>query len=459
MRRSPLVILLGAVVLAGVLVSPVVCADVGVVPFDSGTRVVREVAEALTGMGRGILEAYPWGSDIFLGLVSLLPQSARISAMEWGMRLSLGVSPDRASDVSVDALAGWCVAQYPGDEKYPVIVVGSPNGAVAHLSALLGAPFLTTSFGLTFRHPTIDPDDIDAYRQTSTIAAERILAANPDGGYEIICHDDPLHDRSMVRVADFLRIKLLDLPEVYRDFVRERLAPGGTVILIDCTYSWPQISLGDGAYLQVGGLGAVDASDYLKQWEIADPTELRRESEWGCPEAFANAVINEATSEGIRVIRIAYDQPADYSLLAYNAYLACENVRSGRVLIDCFNHMNPRTNLETGIPGLWLPFNTTDGVDLVRRALDDRTFTTVYVALLPSFARSPDTVSLEGWAGAIQPYGPLEWIGIDPAEYPADPLAPYRFAHDMSSLRVALTLDSPLHLPLEILDSLLYSQR
>ncbi|MCK4394199.1 hypothetical protein KAX17_14970, partial [Candidatus Bipolaricaulota bacterium] len=33
--------------------------------FDSGTRVVREIAEALTGQGKSILEYYPPGSRLF----------------------------------------------------------------------------------------------------------------------------------------------------------------------------------------------------------------------------------------------------------------------------------------------------------------------------------------------------------------------------------------------------------
>jgi len=446
---------LGLALLASASSAVPAVTDVDVVSFDSGTRVVREVAEALTGNGRSILEAYPWGSNVFLGVISLLPESARIAAIEWGMRVSLGLPPNRADDVSIDVLARWCIAQYPDDVQYPVIVLGSPNGAVAHLAALLRAPFLTTSFGLTFRHPTIDPDDIDAYRRTSLATAERIRVSNPAGNYEIVCHVDPLHDRSMVRVADFVRIKLLDVPESYRAFVHEHLAPGGTIVLINCTYRWPQVPLGPGIFLQVGGLGAVEPAEYVDRWSIDGTVELRRESEWGCPQAFADAVIDDAATAGIRVLEIARDHPADYSLLAYDAYLACDHVRSDTVLIDCFNHLNPRTNLETGIPGLWLPFNTTDGFELVARALEGRTFSTVYVAPLPSFARSPDTASLDAWSRWIDPVGDVEWIGVRPTRYPADPFAPYRFARDMARLRDTMALEPPLRLTIEALELLL----
>ena len=449
---------LGMVLLVGMVPASAAYADnvkVKVVPFDSGTRVVREVAEALTGTGRSILESYPRGSEIFLGIVSLLPERARIAAIEWGMRLSLGYSPDWAAKVSVDALAEWCVAQYPGDERYPIIVLGSPNGAVAHLASLLGAPFLTTSFGLAFRHPTIDPDNLDAYRQTSQAAAQQIIAANPAGNYEIICHYDPIHDRSMVRVADFIRIKLLDLPVSYRAFIRDRLTPDGVLVLVNCTYNWPQLPLARGAFLQIGGLGAVEPAEYLERWESDDPVEMRRESEWGCPEAFADAVVHYAEASGIRLLEIERDHPVEFSLLAYTAYLACDNIRSETLLIDSFNHLNPRTNIETGIPGLWLPFNTQDGLALVDRALHNRTIDTVYFAPLPSFVQSPDTASLDAWAELISPHGVLEWMGIRPDKYPADPLAPFRFIRDMTLLRDTLQQDTPLRLPIETLAMLL----
>jgi hypothetical protein len=63
---------------------------VGVERFDSGTRVVREVAEALTGRGRSILECYPPGSALYLWFLSLLPEELRIAGIEWGMALGGG---------------------------------------------------------------------------------------------------------------------------------------------------------------------------------------------------------------------------------------------------------------------------------------------------------------------------------------------------------------------------------
>ncbi len=423
--------------------------------FDSGTRVVREVAEALTGEGRSILECYPWGSRTFLGLVNLFPERTRIALVEWGMRLSVGHNAKKAGRLDIDSLPRWCVDQYPQDDRqYEAIVVGSPNGAVAHLAALLGAPFLTTSFGLTFRHPTIDADDSLAYLESGRAIVDPILAANEGEGFELIVHYDPLHDRPLVRVVDFVRVKLREIPPCYRDFIDRHLAPGGRLILVDCTYAWPQYELRDRAYLQVGGLGGVPPETFLERWPLDLPVSIRRESEWGCPEGFASSVTRSAVDRGVAIVEIRLDRPWDYSLLAYRAYLACEGVRERSLWIDSFNQLNPRTNVETGLPALWLPFNTVEGPALIEDALRGKTFDRILFVPLPSFAESPDTAPLASWIDLLSRHGDVELVGIDPDRFPADPLAPFRFVDRMTDLRETFRLDRPLRLGAEALANL-----
>ena len=424
--------------------------------FDSGTRVVREVAEALTGRGNSILECYPFGSKLFLWLLSLLPEAARIGAMEWGMRLSVGNSPKRLEDLDVNCLPGWCVEQYPATNRgYEAIVIGSPNGGVAHLAALLHAPFLTTSFGLTFKRPPIEADDLESYHKSGQVLVKTLLEQNERESFEVISHYDALHDRSLVKFVNFVRIKLLELPESYRDFILENLAPGGKLILINCGYRWPQYRIAERSFLQVGGLGGISPSEYMKSWPLELPIETRRESEWGCPEAFGEAVKDFAAEHGIEVLELEYDHPQGYSLLAYNAYLTCKGARQDEILLDCFNHQNPRTNIETGIPGLWLPFNTEDGLSFAKEFLEGKTFKRIYFTLLPSFARSPDTASLDDWIALLSRHGELHLVGVDPRTFPADPLAPFRFASDMKNLRQHYKLSTPLKLDLAALEELL----
>ena len=425
--------------------------------FDSGTRVVREIAEALTGEGKSILECYPPGSRLFLGLLSLLSENVRIAGIEWGMSLSVGQKPEELVGFDVSSLVEWCASQYPDtDHGYQAIMVGSPNGGIAHLASLLRAPFLTTSFGLTFRHPPIKPDELEAYYEAGSKLAATILNNNPDEEIEVVNHYDPLHDRSLVRYVNFLRIKLLELPEVYQEFILGNLAPGGKIILINCRYQWPQYVVAERSFLQVGGLGGISPQDYLERWLLNLPLEERRESEWGCPGEFATAVKDFAEDHGIKVIKIDFDHPQEYGLLAYRAYLACEGVKGKEILFDCFNHQNPRTNIQTGIPGLWLPFNTEDCLAFAQRFLNDKKFERIYLTLLPSFARSPDTATLESWRELLSHHGKLELLGINPRTFPADTLAPFRFVGQMRGLRKKYRLSRSLELELSSLEELLW---
>lgn len=428
----------------------------GITPvcFDSGTRVVQEVAEALSGQGRSVLNCYPFGSELFLGLLSLLPESLRIAGIEWGMSVSLG-EPARSLDSFDPAhLAAWCTSKYP-HRAYPAIVVGSPNGGVAHLVSLLHAPFLTTSFGLAIKHPPIDPDDLDAYAATGDRYAATLLERAATGSIEVIDHYDPLHDRSLVKYVNFLRVKLLSLPSSYREFIRKNLAPGGKIILVDCTYPWQQFRVGKGSYFQIGGLGAVTADEYLKNWGRDLPLERREESEWGCPPEFSASVKQYAMEEGIELIEIRYPHPSDYGRLSYRAYLASAGVRENEIMFDCFNYQNPLTNLQTGIPALWMPYNTQDSLSFVRGFLAGREFSHIYLALLPSFARSPDTAKLDSWKDLLSLHGKLDLLGIDPRTFPADTLAPFRYAKEMKRLRQHYLLSTPLELDVSTLERLL----
>lgn len=417
--------------------------------FDSGTRVVREVAEALTGRGRSILECYPPGSEFFLWLLSFLPEDGRIAGIEWGISLGVGNSPKRLEGFDPSSLPEWCIEQYPAD-GYEAIIVGSPNGGIAHLAALLRAPFLTTSFELSFRHRPFEPDELQRYHESGKGLAEAIL--NKGEGIEVINHYDPLHDRSLVRYVNRLRVKWVELPEAYQGFILENLAPRGKIVLVECGWRWPQYLVADRSFLQVGGLGGVSPEEYLERWELDLPLLERRESEWGCPEGFASSVRDFAARRGIELLEIGLDHPQDYSLLAYRAYLESAGARRGEILFDCFNHQNPRTNVQTGIPALWLPFNAADSLAFAQGFLEGREFERIYLTLLPSFSRSPDTVPLERWVELLSRHGELELLGTDPRLFPADTLAPFRFAARMRGLRRRHRLPKPLKLDLSALE-------
>ncbi|MCR4404735.1 MAG: hypothetical protein NUW06_05635 [Candidatus Acetothermia bacterium] len=409
--------------------------------FDSATRTVREVALALEGGGDGPGEVYPRGAGIFLRAVGLLPEAARIRAIEWGLARFLGRSSAQLRELDPATLTRWCISQYPS-RPYRAIVVGSPSGAVAHLAALLGAPFLTSSFLLSFRH-RIAPDDIQSYREFGERVAARLLERHEE--FEAINHYDPLHDRALIKHADLLRLRLVRLPEAYCQFIREHLARDGCLILISCTYPWPQYRLGERSFLQVGGLGGVSPEEFLRRWSLQQPLEERPESEWGCPPGLAQEVRRFARESRLELLELQLDHPQRYSLLAYRAYLAA-GAREDELMLDCFTYINPYTNLITAIPALWLPYNDRESFGFARRFVAERGFARIYLALATSFARCEDTVAFAEWARLLERKGQLELLGVDPRRYPADPWAPFAYRGKLARLREARAREERIHL-------------
>jgi hypothetical protein len=392
---------------------------------------------------------------LFLGLLSLFPEPWRVAGIDWGISLGVGDPPEHISSLEVEKLFTWCVRQYPQDRSYSAVVVGSPNGAVAHLAALLRAPLLTSSLLLAFRRPAISPEDVKGAQEYARPLL-KTLTQSQRTPLEAVHHYDPLHDRLLVKHASLIRLKLHALPGAYQAFIRERLEPDGTLVLINCRYRWPQYRLSERAYVQIGGLGGVPSAEYLQRWPLRLPLEVRRESEWGCPEPFAESIREFADQEGFELLEIALDHPWDYSLLAYKAYLTCEGVRQGWVLFDCFNQQNPRTNVLTGLPAVWLPFNTQDAFKQTQDFLKGKGVERIYITLVPSFSRAPDTVPLERWRQLLAKHSnDLQLVGISSSRYPADPLAPFCFIAAIRNLQRRFTLKKPLKLGISKLKGLI----
>ena len=168
-----------------------------------------------------------------------------------------GLDPGLTRNVTSEGLARLVVGAYDrvvDGVGYPAIVLGAPSGGIAYLSALLRAPFLPGHFLLSFADPT-DPDDVDAYQSHGARLIDPILQRNPD--LLAVNHYDPLHDRFLVKNSNHVRLKLLDLPQAYRDFISAHLAPDGVLLLANCSYPWQQYEIGDQHFFQVEDSAAI----------------------------------------------------------------------------------------------------------------------------------------------------------------------------------------------------------
>jgi hypothetical protein len=407
--------------------------------FDSAARAVGEVARALGGTGRGLRDPYPEASRPVMAVLRHLPPAVREAVIGWGMRFSVGYPATALAGFDPDSLFSDYVRRYP-NRQYPAIVLGSPGGGVAHLAALLDAPFLPVCALIGIRHE-VQPDALAAYAATARAARE--LAA--PGRYELIVHYDPIHDRDLVAHACLIRIRLLSLPRPYREFIGEHLAPGGTLILTEGTYPWPQAELGDGIWLQIGGLGGIGPEDYLAHYPPPGPMIARRESEWGCPDAFAQDLRAFAAGAGITLVEVPAAHPTDYSELAYRAYRAAGG-RDDVVILDCFTSLDSRFCKRTGIPPLHLPFGTEDALLFAQRFLAAAPVAEKLLLLHPTFARPPDWVPLARWREVL---GEGTTVLVDERYWPDDPYAPFAAAAELARREKEWELARPLRLPVQ----------
>lgn len=413
-----------------------------VLKIESSYVLVRAVSSALAGRPFEISSLYPPGSEWLLPAFNRLPAALRNRLIHVGVAAQ-GHSLDAMPPVNADDVARWCVSKYPA-RQYPAIVVGAANGAAAHLAAFLGAPLLTTHLVFGFRNVRTrgvsarDASVLDREVEIGLEFTRRLLPA--DSGLEAILHYDPFHDRFLVNAMTLVRLKMTRLPGTYADFIRERLAPGGVVILNDCRYTWKAARVSGNLLLQIGGLGGISPDEFVRLYPPPPglPVETVAESEWGTPPPFAASVRAFAASASPPLEELSYERPDDLS--ASVASLVAEMSGSSDLLLDCFSFTDPFTCRQYGIPPYWLPFNTSDCLDRLTEFLSAARFDTIYFSLVPALVPCPDMPPLDEWRDLLRAHSSrVVELGLS-RWYPADSFAAFRFDRDLRKLRAARDL-------------------
>lgn len=406
---------------------------------DSSAAQTRALAAALAGKhfdmyslglaGRSAVRMFPLVPDWALGIASRFASG------------NVGVSRARAADVRTEDMAQWVVSKYPA-KKYDAIILGAPSGGVSHIGSIMNAPFLTTHFLICFRDIR-HVDDVFSTFSTARKLSRAITRNNRD--LHVVGHYDPVHDRPVLLFINHLRAKLLELPETYKRFIKENLAPGGELLLIDCSYPWLQYRMSGRASFQIGGLGGVsdrefiDGSaridEYLRSqgsfarggWGLESKKESlvsMPESEWGSMPQFAESAREFADSEKIPLKIISGHHPEQFSELAFEMHMEAsrrDGVEPLHFFADCFNQLDPVSNLNSRIIPLWLPYYCDSSFRFAGRMLekipgDMRALLTLH----PSLAEPFDMVPLERWVELFARDEKPLLIGIDPEKFPAD---------------------------------------
>ncbi|MER5387586.1 hypothetical protein [Saccharopolyspora sp. NPDC002686] len=375
--------------------------------------------------------------------------------------VSEALPPTRLGEVDSDRLASWVVDHYPR-RRYPVVFIGSSNGALVHLAAALGAPWLPQTLLIPVRRRGVDRDDPQAEMECGRAPAARLLAANPD----LVLHHmhDPNQDRLMIAGMSYFRVKWRRLPDAYRRFSRDHLESGGVVVSVECGLSWPVTRLGPRHVFQFGALGGASAAEYhaggprvadllrrygaeLSTWRPPEPDEQAPEAEWGFePELLAD--LDEAAQQHrFSLRRMKFDHPEQLSPLVadqYRAWYAQRGLPTGRLLVESFLLLEPWWTLRTGSVPFWMAFNTEGSHRALRDYLDTRTFDEIRLMLFSHGTESIGLMGIEGWQELVaraQQRGTL--LGVDRRAFPRDFAGLVRAHRELSEVRPCWELPTP----------------
>lgn len=347
------------------------------------------------------------------------------------------VSAGRLRKLRSEQLATWAVQRYPR-RRYPLVFVGSSNGAVAHLAAALGAPWLPQTLLLALRTGGLDPDDPSADMQAMMPAGRALLSRNP--GLALHHMHDPVQDRLMIARIAYFRVKFLRLPRAYRAFLASCLAPGGTIVLVDCTLRWPTTTVADRHVFQFGALGGATAAEFREggprvaeflhrqgsakdRWLPPAADGDSPEAEWGFAEPLAGDLATAAAENGLTVDRLRFTQPEDASPLIaglFREWYVAHGLPADRLIVSSFLLMDPLLTLRTGSVPYWALFGTQPSLDRLASYLSG---TPAYDHIgLTVFPHGEESIGLPGigeWQSVLRSARRGgELIAIDPDHYP-----------------------------------------
>jgi hypothetical protein len=288
------------------------------------------------------------------------------------------------------------------------------------------------------RRDARDVDDARADFDWGAHAARPFLARNP----ELVLHQmiDPVQDRLMIHRMAYFRAKRIVLGEAYERFLKERLAPGGTIVLVDCTLDWGTTNAGERHVFQHGAVGGPTEDEYRhggprvarylraqgsahSSWDPPPPDG--RTPEWGYDDRLTEDVLRTARREGWRVLRVRFRDPEDVSPLVADLFTSW-NERRGidarRLLVSSFILMDPTLTIRAGAIPFWMTFNTESSADSLERYVVARpAFDTIDMTLFSHGVDSIGLVPLERWAAVrARARRSGELLGVDPRAFPKD---------------------------------------
>jgi hypothetical protein len=267
---------------------------------------------------------------------------------------------------------------------------------------------------------------------------------------------DPVQDRLMIARMAYFRVKFLQLPRPYLEFIDNCLAPGGTVIAVDCTLEWPLTTVAERYAFQFGAPGGATEREFTgggprvreflrshgssrDRW-LPPATDGRGpEAEWGFAQPLAGDIEAAATERGLTVDWLQFGQPEDLSPLVAELFrdlYAGHRLPAGSLLVTSFLLMDPKLAISRGLVPYWALFGTRPSLDRLASYLSG---TQAYDEMrLTVFPHGEESIGLPGigeWQAVLRnarQQGHL--IAIEPDHYPRHFRALSGFHRELSRL-------------------------
>jgi hypothetical protein len=408
-------------------------------PDSASPIVTRAVAAGLSGEISTTYSIQSWQRPVLRAL-GFFPQSVARYSISRFQALG-GLDPQRLVGISLNQVIHGRLEDYAGlHEQFDTITIGAAlGGASAHLALSLHSLFLPVAFVFTLKGGATD-GNARAYYQRSADMASEIAKHNPE--IVTIQHFDPVHDGWLTKYVNHLRVKLVNIPSAYTEFIQGKLKPGGTICYLDCGAQWLRYRVGERSYFQVGGWGDITAQEFLEgspridryrreanleheNWQLDGfNIETGAESEWGCENQLGEALQDFCKQYGYRFVRISLPEPQDYSRLAFHAVarqLRLEGRQPTGVLVEMFTQFDASSVVLSGLLPVWLIYNTWDSLAYLKEmVVNFPSGKPVFFSPLGTYSMTPDIVPWKNWESLFQG---LDWvnIGTRPGHYPADP--------------------------------------
>src|SRR5437868_4983855 len=185
--------------------------------FDSAAGMLRALGRFLHGKDFPGLGINPDSLEPVGLLVNQLPRFLREQVYMWS-GWAEAIAPKDLSRVSSAEISRWVVGEYP-HRQYPAAAIGSSSGALIHLCAALGIPWLPQTFLIPVRRSGIVPGDMKRDMAWGREPGRLLLQANPE--LQLHHMHDANQDRLMVQRMTYFRVKFLRLPEAYERFLQD----------------------------------------------------------------------------------------------------------------------------------------------------------------------------------------------------------------------------------------------